>query len=470
MPWPTRMCVSRKALLAALVLSAGAGRLHAQAQEQLPAPPGRYIDGVIAQVAGRIILYSDLAGRLQQARQNGEAVTDTMVCNELDDLLFQQLLLEQARIDSVVPDEAQVNAELDRRISYFEQQIGGRDKLEKFYGKSVTEIKAEFREQVSDQLLGQQMQQKIIGSARVTPREVEQFFKGIPADSLPFINAGVEYARIAIYARPTEEEDRRVRQKLEDYREAIVKGQKDFCTVAILYSEDPGSAAKCGELGMVPQGVMVPEFDAVALSLKDGEISPVFKTKYGYHIMEMIARKGDQYNARHILLSPKASPADLAAAKDKIDSLMTQVRDGKIDFSKVASEFNQDEDTKGTNGLVLEPNTNSPHWAIGDLDQRTFMVLDKLKAGQISEAIPFEDPDGKRGYRVLRLIKRTEPHRMDLVQDYPLVQQAAEAKLRQRNVDTWVKDKLGGTYINIIDAYRGCKFEHPWMAASGEKQ
>lgn len=441
----------------------------AQGPEQKPAPPGRYIDGIIGNVAGRIILYSDLAGRLEQARQAGEAVTDSLACNEFEDLLYQQLLLEQARIDSVVPDENQISAELDRRISYFEQQIGGREKLEKFYGKSVTEIKADFHDQVADQLLSQQMQQKITGDARVTPKQVEQFFKDIPKDSLPFINAGVEFARISILAKPTEEEDRRVKLKLEEYRDAIVKGTKDFCTIAILYSEDPGSAAQCGELGMVPQGVMVPEFDAVAMSLKDGEISPVFKTKYGYHIMEMIDRKGERYNARHILMIPKTSAADLLEAKNRLDSLMTLVRDGKLDFSKAATEDNDDEDTKGTNGVVMEPNTNSPHWAIGNLDQKTFLVLDKLKVGQISEPQAFDEPGGDRGCRIFRLLKHTEPHRMDLVQDYPLVQQAAEAKLRQNNVGAWVKEKLTGTYVNIIPAYQGCKFDHPWIAATAQK-
>ncbi|MBP8822424.1 MAG: peptidylprolyl isomerase [Flavobacteriales bacterium] len=453
----------------ALVLGVLPGALAAQATGQQPAPPGRYIDGVIANVAGRIVLYSDLAGRLEQARQSGVAVTDELACGELEDLLYQQLLLEQARIDSVFADEAQVNAELDRRISYFEQQIGSREKLEKFYGKSVTEIKADFREQVSNQLLAQQMQQKIIGDARVTPREVERFFKDIPPDSLPFINAGVEFARISVLAVPTEEEDRRVKLKLEEYRDAIVKGQKDFCTVAILYSADPGSASQCGELGMVPMGVMVPEFDAVAVSLKEGAISPVFKTKYGYHLMEMIERKGDQYNARHILLSPKASSADVEASKQQLDSLMTLVRDGQLDFTAVAREHNQDEETKGTNGTVLEPNTNSPHWAIGDLDQRTFLVLDKLQPGQISTALAFEAPDGTKGYQVLRLLKRTEPHRMDLVQDYPLVQQAAEGKMRQRAVDDWVQEKLRTTYVNIIKAYQGCSFQHPWLGRTGER-
>lgn len=429
-------------------------------------PQARYIDGVVANVAGRIILYSDLAGRLEQARQSGMVVSDSLACSEIEELMYQQLLLEQARIDSVFPDETQVSAELDRRIRYFEQQIGGRDKLEKFYGKSITEIKADFHDQVADQMLSQQMQSTITGSVRVTPSEVEEFFNAIPKDSLPFINASVEYARVAALAVPTEEEDRRVKLRLEGFRDAIVKGEKDFCTIAILYSEDPGSASSCGELGMVPQGVMVPEFDAIAMSLKDGEISPVFKTKYGYHIMEMIERKGDRYNARHILLIPKAGPADLVAAKDRLDSLMTLVRDGATDFSKVATDMNDDEDTKGTNGVVIEPNTNISHWAIGDLDQKTFLVIDKLKVGQISEAQYFEDPTGEKGYRVFRLIAHTEPHRMDLVQDYPLVQQAAEAKTRQRKVDDWVREKLSGTYVHVISDLASCPFEHPWVAGN----
>jgi peptidyl-prolyl cis-trans isomerase SurA len=464
------MSVFHKASLLGGLVFTMAGSALAQGPTGAPAENLRYIDGIIANVAGRIILYSDLAGRLEQARQSGVPVTDSLACGQLEDLLYQQLLLEQAKIDSVTANESQVSAELDRRISYFEQQIGGREKLEKFYGKSVTEIKADFHDQIADQLLGQQMQQKITGDLRATPKQVEEFFDAIPKDSLPFINAGVEFSRITVMAKPTEEEDRRVKLKLEGYRDAIVKGEKDFCTVAILYSQDPGSAAQCGELGMVPLGVMVPEFDAVAMSLKDGEISPVFRTKYGYHIMEMIERKGEQYNARHILLIPKASPADVQAAKDRLDSLMTLVRDGKLDFRTVATEYNDDEDTKGTNGVVMEPNSNSPHWAIGDLDQKTFLVLDKLAVGQISEPQAFENPDGSQGYRVFRLQKHTAPHRMNLAQDYPLVQQATEAKLRQQSVDTWVKERLGSTYVNIIPAYRGCKFEHPWVKAQDGKQ
>ncbi len=427
------------------------------------------IDRAIANVAGRIVLYSELAGKLEQARQNGEHVTDDMACSQLEELLFQQLLLEQARIDSVVPEAAQVTAELDRRIRYFEQQIGGRDALEKFYGKSVTEIKADFHQQVADQLLSQQMQNKIIGDVRVTPKEVEKFYHTIPKDSLPFINAGVEFARIVKYARPSIEEDRRVKKKLEELRDGIVKGTKDFSTMAILYSEDPGSAAKGGELGMVPQGVMVPEFDAVALSLKDGEISQVFKSSFGYHIMEMIERRGEQYNARHILLKPKVSADDLSSARAFLDSITTLIRDGKLVFAKAATELNDDEDTRGTNGVVFEPNDNSPRWATGDLDQKTFFILDKLKVGEISAPQAIDaDPGSEQGFRILRLIKRTEPHKMDLVVDYPLVTNAAEGKFKQRAINDWVREKIGGTYVKIIPDYAACPFEHPWIKPTAQ--
>lgn len=440
----------------------------------LPVPvaplTGQVIDRVIANVAGRIVLYSELAGQLEQARQSGEAVTPEMACAQLEDLLYQQLLLEQARIDSVVVDERQVDANLDQRIRHFEQQVGGRDKLEKFYGKSIERIKADFRDQVRDQLVSQQMQSKITGDASVTPKEVAEFYNDIPKDSLPFINAAVEFGRIVKFAKPSVEEDRRIKKKLEDLRTRIVEGKVTFEVAATLNSQDEGSAAKGGELGMVPQGVMVPEFDAVALSLKDGEISSVFKTEFGYHIMNMIERRGEQYNARHILLKVESTPEDVRAAKVFMDSVATLIRDGKMSFAKAATELNDDEETKGTNGLVIEPERNSPRWAIGDLDQQTFFVLDKLGVGTLSATQSFDLPSGEKGYRVFLLMKRTEPHTMDLVQDYPLVSEAAANAVRQRAVDGWVREKLNGMYVRVIPDYAGCPFNYPWVPEpTGEK-
>ncbi len=432
-------------------------------------PQGLTIDRVVANVAGRIALYSELAAGIDQGRAPGALLGRADTCLALEDLLYQQLLIEYARIDSVVVDDKQVEAELNRRIEYFARQIpGGREGLEKFYGKPIERVKADFRPQVRDQLLVQQMQSKITGDVNVTPKEVERFFKDIPEDSLPFINAAVEFGRIVKYAKPSEAEDRRIKKKLEDLRMRIVEGKVTFEVAATLNSQDPGSAANGGELGMVPQGVMVPEFDAVALSLKDGEISSVFRTEYGYHIMSMKERRGEQYNARHILYKVESTSEDLRLAKNFMDSVATLIRDGKVSFTRAAAEMNDDEDTKGTNGLVIEPERNSPRWAMGDLEKEEFTVLDKLGVGTLSVVQFFEKPTGEKGYRVFLLMKRTEPHVMDLVADYPLVSEGATGVVRQRAVDRWVKEKLGGVYVRVIPEYATCPFKHPWITKDAE--
>lgn len=433
--------------------------------EVAPVPQGTYVDGVIANVAGRIVLYGELAGRVAQEQQNGTRVTDVDICGMFEELLFEQVLLEQARLDSVVVDEAQVNAELDRRLRYFSQQIGGDEELEKFYGKSIERIKADFREQVADQLLAQQMRSKITGDRKATPKEVGEFFRRIPQDSLPFINAGVEFARIVKYAYPSEAEDRKVKKKLEDLRTRIVEGKVTFDVAATLNSQDEGSARDGGKLPMVKPGVMVPEFDAVALSLKDGEVSSVFKSEFGYHVMMMLDRKGEQYQARHILLKVNTASEDLRKAREFVDSVAALVRDGRITWDQAARELNDDEDTKGTNGTVIEPDRNTPRWAIGDLDKETFFVIDKMKVGDISAPQLFEDPSGKKGYRIFKLNTRTEPHVMDLVTDYPLVSEAAEQAAQQEAIDDWLRERLKYIYVRIHPDYVNCLFKYPWGKA-----
>ncbi|MBL8000960.1 MAG: peptidylprolyl isomerase [Flavobacteriales bacterium] len=430
-------------------------------------PVGQFIDGVIANVGGNVVLYSDLATRLEQARNAGETVNDDMACRELESLLTEKLLLEQARIDSLYPEEQRVEGELDRRIRIFAQQLGGEEELEKFYGKSIKQIKSDFREAIREQLMIGSMQDQVTGGVRVTPKEVERFFKEIPEDSLPFINAEVEWSMILRKARPSEEEERRVRRKCEELRERAVKGE-DFCVLATLYSEDPGSRDKCGELGMVPTGVMVPEFDAVAMSLKDGEISQVFKTSFGYHFMQMIERRGERYNARHILVRAQTGAADLRAARQYVDSVAALVRDGLLDFGRAAAELSDDEESQSTSGVMLEPNTGATKWAIGDLDQQTFFVIDKLKVAQIGEAQAVTLPDGTQAYRVIRLNSRTEPHRMNLKDDYELILQATEGRKRQEVIDKWIGVHIADTYVRVLPDYAGCRFDHPWVPVKAE--
>lgn len=424
-------------------------------------PQGTLIDRVVAVVGAEAILHSELTTRSAQAREAGALMDRNTVCGNLEDLLYEKLLLEQARIDSVVVDQAQVDGELDRRIRYFSGQLGGDTELEKFYGKSITEIKADFREQVEDQLLVQNMQQKITSDIRVTPKDVQLFFKGIPEDSVPLINSEVEYAQILRVPKASEEEERRVRRKLEEFRESVRKGEKDICTIAILYSEDPGSAKDCGELGLVPLGTMVPEFDAVAMSLKEGEVSQVFKTQYGYHFMQMVERRGEYYNARHVLMRPQVGSAELQREKTTLDSLVAVVRAGAA-FSTLAPRYSEDAESKDLGGMLIEPNSNTARWDMAALDQQTFFVLDKLKVGHVSEPQLVILPDGSKAYRILHLMARTTPHRANLKEDYRMIQQAAEGKIRAAAVDDWVGSRLDGTYVRLQDEYRTCPFGHDW--------
>lgn len=426
-------------------------------------PTALLIDGVTAVVGREPVLHSDIISRMEQAKQQGGLAGFALECDVMEDVLYEKLLLEQAKLDSVKVDDAQVNGELDRRIRYFVQQIGSERKLEEFYGKSIAEIKADFRQQVRDQLMVQQMQQGITSDLRITPREVKRFYDRIPEDSIPFISAEVEYAMILRVPKPNEEEDRRVRRKMEEHRQAVVSGAKDFCTVAILYSEDPGSAKECGELGMVPPGVMVPEFDAVATSLKEGEVSQVFRTQYGWHFMQLIERRGEQYNSRHVLMRPQVSNSDLSRSRELLDSLRRALADGRTTFAKAAADFSDDEDSRAQNGIMIEPSSNSGRWSIGDLDQQTFFVLDKLKPGEVSEPQVVVQPDGTKAYRLLKLLARTEPHRANLKDDYRLIQQAAEGKLRSELIDRWIADHISSIYIRIDDAHRACPFKYPWI-------
>lgn len=426
-------------------------------------PGALLIDGVSAVVGREPILHSDLVTRMEQSRQQSGLTGTDLECDALEDALYEKLLLENAKLDSVEVDEAQVSSELDRRIRYFVSQIGSERKLEEFYGKSIAEIKADFRQQVKDQLLVQQMQQRITDEVRITPREVKRFYERIPEDSIPFISAEVEYALILKVPKPSEEEDRRVRRKMEEHRQAVVSGTKEFCTIAILYSEDPGSANECGELGMVPPGVMVPEFDAVAASLKEGEVSQVFRTQYGWHFMQLIERRGEQYNSRHVLMRPQVSNSDLSRSRELLDSLRALILTGDLTFAKGAIDHSDDEESRAQNGIMIEASSNSARWSISDLDQQTFFVLDKLKVGEVSEPQVVVQPDGTKAYRLLKLLARTEPHRANLKDDYRLIQQAAEGRMRSDLIDAWINDRVATTYVRIDDLHRSCAFKYSWL-------
>lgn len=423
---------------------------------------GKTIDEIVAVVGDEIILFSDIQIQKNQLKQQGYAGTLTD-CDVLEEILFEKLMLNQAKIDSLEVTDDMVNVELEKRLNVFVRQIGSIEKLEEYYGKSIREIREEFFDVLKDQILVQRMQGTIADGLNVTPQDVSEFYNSIPQDSLPFINASVELAQIVKYPEVSREEIERVRNRLREFKQQAESGKEEFETLAALYSEDPGSSAKGGNLGMQSRGNWVPEFDAVAFNLKDGEISAPFKTDFGWHIMQMIERRGEMYNANHILLVPKTSSSELTQAQFELDSIRNLVVRDSVSFALAASKYSDDERSKNQNGMMVNNAKGSTIFEMSELDPTVFMAIDTLKLGHVSSAFYFQSEDRKQGYRIIKLISETEPHRANMQDDYQALQSMASQKLSAENMDRWIKQKISDTYIKLNTEYKSCDFDYPWL-------
>ncbi len=438
-----------------LILTFVTGKANAQQKEE--------IDGVAAIVGRNIILISDIENQYMNYKlQGGIYGTETqMKCRILEDMLFQNLLVAQAEVDSIEVDNSQVDAELDRRIAMFINQFGSQEKLERYYNKKLSEIKSELHDMIKDQLLAQQVQQQIVTDVNVTPSEIKSYYNSIPKDSLPVIKTQYVIQQIVKNPPISIEEKLRVKEQLLNLRKRVLNGE-NFSTLAILYSEDPGSAKKGGELGFYGRGQLYPEFEAVAYKLKKGEVSDVVETEAGYHIIQMIDRKGDFINVRHILLVPKVSPADLMKARRELDSVARLIRADSITVDEAIAKFSEDPN-KNSGGYLLNPYTGGDSFEAEQLDPQVAFVVDKLKPGEISNPVPMKTEKQQDAYRILYLKKKTKPHRADLKEDYPQIQDWALQKKQKEAVDKWINEKIKSTYIRISDRYKSCNFEHEWI-------
>ncbi len=438
------------------------GSVNIQAQ-QTEKPQGKVLDQVVAIVGKSIVLQSDIENQYLSYRMQGgiEGTEQEMKCQILESILYQKLMVAQAEVDSLNVDEVQVIGEIERRLSSFINQFGSQEKMEKYYGKSMSEIKAELHDMVKDQLLAQQVQQGIVGKVQVTPSEIRSYFRSIPKDSIPLVKT--EYVIRQIVRNPpiNIEEKLRVKQELLKLRKRILNGES-FSTMAILYSEDPGSAKKGGELGYYGRGQLYPAFEAAAYKLKPGEISDVVETKAGYHIIQMIDRKGDYINVRHILMSPKVSPIDLQKAKMKLDTIVKEIRSDSITFDQAVEKYS-DGKNKNSGGYLLNPQTGGVEFEGDQLDAQVSFTVNKLKPGQISNPVPFKTEEQKDAFRLLYLEKRIPPHRADLKQDYSRIEKWALQDKQRKAIDNWINDKAQNTYVKIIPAYRTCQFKHHWL-------
>jgi peptidyl-prolyl cis-trans isomerase SurA len=420
------------------------------------------IDGIEGVVGGNIILKSDIENQYLQIRSQGiiQGTAPKLKCQIFENLLYQKLLLHQALVDSITVTDAQVEVEMDRRMRYFISQAGTPDRLEEHFGKSLVEIKRELSEVIKEQMLTEQAQQKITSDVTITPSEVKSFFRKIPKDSIPLINS--EYEIGLIVKRPAlgETEKQIARESLKGFRDRIIKGD-DFSTLAVLYSEDPGSSKQGGELGMFKRGDMRPEFEAAAFRLKPGEVSDIVETEDGFHLIQMIERRGEYINVRHILIQPKVSPIDLNKAKITLDSVAGLIINKKLTYDQAVVMYS-DDPGKNSGGMMINPASGNSRFEAGQIDAKLFFIIDKLKTGEVSAPI-LTNERGKQDYRLYYLKSRTNPHKANLEEDYARIQQIALESKKQDYIDEWITSKMNTTFISIPGEYQKCTFQRNWI-------
>ena len=426
------------------------------------------LDEVIAVVGDQIATKSELETKYAAYLAQSASIEKGTRCKILEDILYSKMLVNQAGLDSIFVDESQVEGELDRRIRYYIAQIGSQQAMEDYYKKPLAKIKEEFRVPIREQLTLQRMQSEITSGISITPQEVKEYFEKIPTDSLPLINAEVELAQIVIYAKTSQGSIKEVKDKLTNYRKRVTEGE-NFSTLALLYSEDKGSALKGGEIGFVGRGEVEPEFGAASFKLKVGNVSPIIETRYGYHIIQLIERRANKVNVRHILLKPKQDKASFDVAKTSLDSIAVKVNNGAVGFTEAAKRYSEDEDTKNNGGILANPQTSSSMTPMDELDPSLFFVIDKMDVDQISDAVIISDPRSKPGYRIVKIQKRTEPHRASLAKDYQKIKTAALAEKEQSILQDWVKNNLTKTYIKLNTEYCvNCEFQQAWLEKSAK--
>ncbi|MCQ2307468.1 MAG: peptidylprolyl isomerase [Bacteroidales bacterium] len=426
------------------------------------AQEAQVIDRVVAVVGQNIILQSDIEQQYMQYRLQGgiKGSAHSIRCRILEDLLFQKLLLNQAELDSIEITPEQIENEVSQRIKYFVSQLGSEEALEKMYSKTMAEIKEEMTTILKNRYLSDQVQAKIVEGVLATPADVRDFYRDIPKDSIPMINSEYEIAELVKKPPITLDEKLAVKDKLYQLRTRILKGER-FSTMALLYSEDPGSAKKGGELGFHGRGEFAPEFEATAFTLKEGEISEVIETEFGFHILQLIERRGDYVNVRHILMTVKVSPEALQKAYFELDSIANLIRNDSMTFDEAVRKFS-DEDDKVSGGVLVNEMTGSTLFAPEDLDQSVSVVINRLAVGEVSGPVPMKTKKDKDAYRLLLIKKKTKPHKANLKDDYALIQQWTMQKKREEAVNKWIKAKSNKSFVSICDDFCDCEFQFDW--------
>jgi len=415
----------RGVLLALLLISLGRAQIR--------------LEGIAATVGDEVILLSQVEQQYAYLKQNGYSDEGGLFCEVLEQFIVQKLLVARAKLDSLSVTDAQVEQELGRRLDILAGQLGSMEAIQEIYGKPIPLLKAELREEIREQLLAEEMRRKITEKVQVTPKQVKEFFRQIPLDSLPYLPAEVELSQIVFYVKPSSEEKARARERLEAIRQEILSGQMEFAAAARAFSQDLGSARQGGYLGEFTRGRMVPEFEQVAFSVPIGEVSPVFETPFGFHILLVEKRVGNKAEARHILIQPSVTQKDVERTKAELERLRAQILRDSISFTRAATEFSEDIETRQMGGRLMDRETGKYRIPLDALDAELYFIVDKLKPGQVSEVMEWVTPGGRKAVRIVWLMKRYPPHRASLELDYDRFAEASLQIERQRMIEKWLE-------------------------------
>jgi len=417
---------------------------------------GFVVDKIIAKVDNYIVLKSELEIGYQAYLSEGNPASEEARCELFNRLILNKLMVAKAEIDSVVVLDLEVDNNTEQRMAMILQSSGNSpEQLERVYGKSMEQIKLELRDQIREQLIAREMTSRITKGLTVTPAEIKKFYNKIPQDSLPFYSSDVEVAQIVRIAKVSASQEDEARKKLLDLRERILKGES-FAELAMKNSEDPSAQYNGGDLGYVGRGAMVPQFEAMAFRLKVGEISQPFKSDFGFHILQLLDRRGNEYHSRHILISAVPSKEDIALAEKYLDSLRSKIIIDKLNFEQIAKEYSDDEMTKGMGGFFTDGD-GSTKISMRDIDPVVYLNIDTMKVGNISKPLQYRTDDGKDAVRILYFKKKLPPHAANLKDDWNRIQSAALAEKKDKALDKWFIKARQDVFINIDPTYSYCK-------------
>lgn len=428
------------------------------------------LDKVIAKVGSEYILLSELEGQYAYIKESNPGITEDAKCDMMENLIAQKIIVYQAKLDSLEVSPEELDAQLSYRFESILRQMNGDEEFfQDYYGATVNEMKDRYRDEQEQQILSERMQQQLIAEVKITPNEVKEFFESIPTDSLPYLNSEVEVSEIIFKPEVNEEERLKALKRMEEIQAELSKESSDFAELAKKYSQDPGSAKRGGDLGFAKRGTFVPEFEAAAYDLKVGMMTDIVETQYGFHIIQLLERRGNTIHTRHILIKPNITSADNDLAKAKLEEIKEEIAIDSISFEAAVKKYGADDVPSFSNsGRMKNPATQNTFFETDQLEADIYLEIIDLEVNGLSNVMEVLSPTGETSYRLVQLKSRTRPHRANLAEDYDKISKFAKESKKSIYFNDWVTKKLKTTYIKVDDRYASCPNLSDWIESKSE--